>query len=288
MESKGLKLRWVYGACYEIVLPNGKVIITDPYITPNDLDGFTIDDITGADYILCSHTHYDHTADIAALIRKFSRPITSEMVQTPEALQHSKLIIGSMAAPHLAECFDMDYVHIYPASDGTVYDFEDFELRTFSAKHVSSPAGRAVPSRAVKVAEERFGVKGHGECDRIGWIEELDFVITTRNNIRIMIVSGMPVYNNPYKVAEKVKPNIVIRQFFGPPEFYGKILAPFNAQIYLPNHHEHIKEQTGYDIESYTAIASGELSKMDPVARLLDPVPRKWYDLSLRMDLSKE
>lgn len=281
MNIGSIRLRWIYGACYEIVLPNGKVILTDPFITPNRLDGFTADDVTGADYILCSHTHYDHTSDIAYLLKKFCPAITKETVQTMKVIDHPKLVIGSMAAPYLSQCFDIDYVHIYPASDGTVYDFEDFELQIFNAKHCAAPSERAVPSRACLTAKERFGQDGHGICDQIGWMEELDFVITTRNNFRIMIVSGMPAYRNIYHAADQLRPNVVIRQFFGPPEDYAKLLAPFHAQLYLPNHHEHISEQTGVDIGEYVSRASLELKKHDPYARLINPAPYQWYQLSL-------
>ena len=64
-EKFGMKLRYINGQCYEFILPGGKHLITDPYITPTKglanagMPEFSTDQIEGADYILLTHTHYD-------------------------------------------------------------------------------------------------------------------------------------------------------------------------------------------------------------------------------------
>ena len=72
MDSQALRLRWISVQCYEIVLPGGKVLVTDPFywdishfdgmaeLAKNQKmekeiyaqSGFSVDDFTGADYIL--------------------------------------------------------------------------------------------------------------------------------------------------------------------------------------------------------------------------------------------
>lgn len=77
MISQALRLRWISVQCYEMVLPGGKVLVTDPFywdashfdgmteLTRNQKlekgnlaqRGFSAEDFTGADYILLNHVH---------------------------------------------------------------------------------------------------------------------------------------------------------------------------------------------------------------------------------------
>lgn len=282
MQVQGLKLRWIYGACYEIVLPNGKVIVTDPFITPDKLEGFNVDDITGADYVLCTHTHYDHTADIGYLLNKFKKKQENlKQVVSSGAASQPKLIAGEMSLPALCEYFNLDYFFGYPIVSGETYEFEDFRLQAFRAKHVGHPAGNSTPEKAPKTSLVHYGVSGHGECDKLGWLEEYDYVITTKNNLTIMIVAGVPAYSNIYKVADQIKPNVVIRQFFGQPKDYAKVLQPFSAQLYFPNHHEHLEKFFGISAKDYMDKAREELRKISPYCDLINPTPYQWYSVSL-------
>ena len=54
MKYSSVKIRpFNVGGAFEVKLPNGKVILIDPYFTGIDFEGgFTREDVTGADYIL--------------------------------------------------------------------------------------------------------------------------------------------------------------------------------------------------------------------------------------------
>ena len=91
MDSQALRLRWISVQCYEIVLPGGKVLVTDPFywdishfdgmaeLTKNQKmekeiyaqSGFSVDDFTGADYILLNHVHGDHSNLVGELWNRF-------------------------------------------------------------------------------------------------------------------------------------------------------------------------------------------------------------------------
>ena len=82
IDSTALKIRWISVQCYEMVLPGGKTLVTDPFyldqgmfdgipeekLTKNQKmekkvyaqRGFSVDQFTGADYILLNHVHGDH------------------------------------------------------------------------------------------------------------------------------------------------------------------------------------------------------------------------------------
>jgi len=225
------------------------------------LSDFHVDDITGADYILCTHTHYDHTSDIGYLAKKFG----------------GKVFIGEMSIGLLSEYFDMDYANLYPVGNGEVFELEDLTIQAFRAKHVGHP-GHAFPSRA---ASDRFGLEGYGGCDQVGWLELFDFVITTNNNFRFMIVTGIRVNQHIYTQARTLRPNMVIRQTLGMPDEYAGVMAPFGAQVYLPNHHENIGKTSGMPTEQYMEQTRRQLQQLDPYAAFISPEPYQWYDLSI-------
>ena len=63
-------------SCFSITI-NGKIILFDPFISPNPLaKAIKLDEIK-ADYILISHGHYDHIADAVSLANQTNAKIIS-------------------------------------------------------------------------------------------------------------------------------------------------------------------------------------------------------------------
>ena len=128
MYIQGLKIRYINYACYEIVLTNGKVIVVDPcidigYSISGDVEreplNFKNVDFTGADYILISHTHIDHTMEIGYLAKKFK----------------SKIVVGAMSALSLAESYNLNTDQIYPCYPNEKFIMEDITVEVFRGKH---------------------------------------------------------------------------------------------------------------------------------------------------------
>ena len=68
-------LTWHGHAAFEIVTPNGKVLMIDPWLknsaNPNAKDGKDpVTAVNKLDYILITHGHFDHTGDAVALAKK--------------------------------------------------------------------------------------------------------------------------------------------------------------------------------------------------------------------------
>jgi L-ascorbate metabolism protein UlaG (beta-lactamase superfamily) len=71
-----MKLTYYGHACFSVEL-NGKKILFDPFITPNELaKNIDINQIE-ADYILISHGHEDHVADVEAIAKRTGAVIVS-------------------------------------------------------------------------------------------------------------------------------------------------------------------------------------------------------------------
>ena len=112
-------LRWFNDACYEISLPTGKKIVIDPTIDASPYKKLGSDALEGADYILLSHTHYDHILNVGDLARKFD----------------SKVFVGRTSALARARYFDLPGYRVYPCSSGDVYEMDDFTLEVILGKH---------------------------------------------------------------------------------------------------------------------------------------------------------
>ena len=115
MKVNGVKFRYINGQCYEFILPSGKHLLLDPYISDQTLPGFRefkIDEIERCDYVLLTHSHWDHTSDLGNVCNRFD----------------SKLFCGAPVAAELSEYFKIKPGRIYPFENMDVYETEDFTL----------------------------------------------------------------------------------------------------------------------------------------------------------------
>lgn len=71
-----MKLTYYGHACFEVEL-NGSKILFDPFITPNSLASHINIGTLNPDFILVSHGHGDHVADVEAIARRSGAMIVS-------------------------------------------------------------------------------------------------------------------------------------------------------------------------------------------------------------------
>ena len=64
-----MKLTYLGHACFSVVV-GGKTLLFDPFISPNPLASNIDVDTLPADFILLSHGHEDHVADVMAIARR--------------------------------------------------------------------------------------------------------------------------------------------------------------------------------------------------------------------------
>jgi L-ascorbate metabolism protein UlaG (beta-lactamase superfamily) len=62
-----LRMRWLGIACFEIVLPNGKTLVINPFVDDAVSSPITSDQFEGCDYLFLTHGHYDHILDTGKL-----------------------------------------------------------------------------------------------------------------------------------------------------------------------------------------------------------------------------
>lgn len=68
-------MRWLGTACFEIVLPSGKTLVTDPFVDDSVSAPITADKVEGCDYLFLTHGHYDHILDVGKLAGRFDPTI---------------------------------------------------------------------------------------------------------------------------------------------------------------------------------------------------------------------
>jgi phosphoribosyl 1,2-cyclic phosphodiesterase len=266
MEINGFKFRYINSQCYEFILPNGKHIVTDPYISVENLHGFrkfSVDEIEQCDYILLTHTHFDHTTDIGYLSKKFN----------------PKLFVGDNACVELAKYSKAELGMFYPISNMQTYELADFKLTAVRGKHFPMKGDYEM---GLHIAEDL--VPNHGELNVIGSIDTYDFCITLNNNVRIMFVSGFDDLDNINTIAREFRPNVVIRHTAGCWTGYhcAELISKFNAQLALPNHHDNLYNgKWGKTMDDFTKEIQDGLRALNCDTQFLNPEPYQWYTVSL-------
>lgn len=107
-----------YGhACFGITVGDAHLLV-DPFITPNPkAEHINIDDIK-ADYILITHAHQDHIADVETIAKRTNAMIISNF--------------------EIANYFDERDFENHPMNHGGQWDFEFGNLKYVNAIHTSS------------------------------------------------------------------------------------------------------------------------------------------------------
>lgn len=285
--KKGIKIRWITTTCFEIVLPNGKVIVFDPwcgepvgdYKMSMDL-GFTIDDFTGADYVFLSHTHFDHDADIKELIDK----------KQPDKMG-GHVFMGALSAKLFSEVYDVPLCEIVPVYPYETMDLDDLIVTPLPCRHFGDVGLDVVetPSetRAGVIARGGNPDKPHNRLMEYGTLEEMDWAVTVKeNNFRFMILGGRIYrFNNIYKFAEEFNPDFVIRQvsLAATPEAYADMVAKYHAPIVWPSHHDShdLVKASGLSYEEYFGRVNAALETQKAPCEVVNVKRGAWYNIGV-------
>jgi len=83
-------IRWLGHAGFIVSTPGGKTIIIDPWIVDNPLCPVKLDEITTANIVLVTHDHFDHTGNVADIVRKTG----ATLIAQPETVNRFKEDFG--------------------------------------------------------------------------------------------------------------------------------------------------------------------------------------------------
>ncbi len=271
-----IRLRWVQAQCFEIRLPNGKTIVTDPFYqqslseTPfpyyHISHGITCDSFEGCDYVVINHPHADHILNLGEIYRRFS-PL---------------IICDTRYAYELSKCFDIPFGRIFPVSLNQSYLFEDFRLNTYSGIH--NPLGKlSAKTQPPGVSEKAFGSIGAGldDLDAQGALYNMNFMLTLPNRFKIGFAAGIDTVN----LAEEWRidgPDLLLRQRMvtAEPEDFAEDVRNLGGSVVLPIHHE-VAFPHNADMREFVDRANDSLRKSGSSTCILNPKRMQWYQLAV-------
>ena len=117
-----IKLRQLSGDCsVEIVLPSGKVIITNPW-------RLKLEEVTGADYIAVSETGSNGVADIPELVKRFNSKVIC--CQEVGRILHGRPFVEMPFG-------NLDYANVIEVTGGNTIFFDDLTVEVERGEHIS-------------------------------------------------------------------------------------------------------------------------------------------------------
>lgn len=284
MNKSGIQIRWITTCCFEVVLPNGKVIVFDPWDgsvpegsrMPAEDTGFTKDEFTGADYIFLSHSHGDHIWDAKYILEKYRKDTYGGQVFMP-----------ALSAKIMCDQLDIAYRDAVPMFPGETLDLDDIIVTCHKCRHygdAGSPKGTQ-PSVARKRLLETGGDPDEAFMSNMGSIEEMDLSVTVKeNNFRFMVLGGR-IYRfyNIYDYCKTFNPEFVIRQVspgFAPAD-YAEIVEKYHAPIVFPSHHDShkLEQKRNTTYEEYFGEVNRILQEKDSCTRVVNIERLKWYHI---------
>ena len=281
-ESVALKLRWISVQCYELKLPTGKVIVTDPfYLDQSYYDthpgnekekkvygskDFSVDDFTGADYMILNHVHADHCNLVGKLWEKF----------------HGRVLVPGPCALEIAKTFNIPPQAVYPIYPGNTYYFDDFTLKVYPGAHDVRGFREGRFNRfsdEMKVCNMMDMPEGINELMPLGSIYNFNFMLTTLQNFKIDFSAGRDFEGHARNIMED-SPNVLLRHRIRTytPEEYAAQLERIGAQYILPLHHNNARA-SDEDLNVYMEKTNAILRKHGSPARAFNPEPYKWFKI---------
>jgi L-ascorbate metabolism protein UlaG (beta-lactamase superfamily) len=113
-----MKLTYYGHSCFA-VLAGGKILLFDPFITPNALAKSIDVDKVPADYIFVSHGHYDHITDVVRIAKRTEAKV-----------------LGNWELYDWSNKHELSNTH--PINPGGQFTFDFGTVKSFIAQHPSS------------------------------------------------------------------------------------------------------------------------------------------------------
>lgn len=280
-------IKWNGYAFNEIKLPNGKNIIIDPYYYGVDnkyiLDKTktAADVVDGCDYVLFTHTHFDHSQDFPYLLKKYPR---MQVVMPVSAIQSFN---------YTYEISSMNY-NVQGVSNNDKLEFSDFTVETFLGKHTTRNVGPEDP----KTVPLYFGKDSKFDPLSFEFFETgcilLNHKITTKEGFTILIWGGQILSDFRKYHYIGSEPDLMFYQMAannlgdgktlntGNREkpvatMLGDFIASVNPKIAIPYHQEKFSMT---DLNSIGEQCAERANLKGTVTDFVAPETHKWYCFS--------
>lgn len=265
METKrpSVRVRWFNDACYELALPNGRNILIDPYIDSSPLKVLGSEALERVDYVLISHTHFDHILDLDIIRRRFA----------------PQVYVGHLSAVALADYFDLPGCQINLCYPNETYLLGDARLTCLRGKHTSL-GEMDRPSRWPQNLADEHLPPALEELMKLGSYEYTNFLLELPEGWRFLIWGGGATPDAVFKVRG-LRPDFSIIQLPREPvEEVAALYAAAGGQVILPHHHDSFLAK-GPAREAVIRDTVAATRRLAPHTTVLLPEKGRWYSLPL-------
>lgn len=269
---QGVNFRWTGNAGFEIVLPTGEHVLVDPWLDSSNLaTRLTLDKIERADYILITHVHGDHAADVKNIQTKF-----------PDV----RIFVGALSAEPLAKAQNLDTRKLYKVIDGQKFQFDGLAIEAIAGRHTEGKAGNYLS----------WDATGELSLQSWGTLELYQYLITAKDGTKFIAWAGTPSVDNAYRL-EGIEADIAAVHISPKQDFniLSRIINSTGAKVMMPHHYDIWPVVTrvpaniaDFPDEVQPITPDNVIQKMMPhVERILNaagtraqyfvPEPHKWY-----------
>lgn len=273
--SMNIQFRWIHGQCFQIRLPGGKVLMTDPFFPQHPKAWINRDtplldqkDIGPVDYVTVNHSHFDHTANLPDVFRENS-PI---------------VICDRIYARELSAAYQIPEFCIYPIVPGMTYYLPDFRLDTVQGKHGN--LGGVCDLKGEEFADPASPMTG--PLNSFGCLFNTNYLFTLKNNFRIGFAAGVDI-DTTADAWKNCGPDILLRQRMCHcgPESYAEECRHLGGQIVLPMHHDAC-DSDNQDMNAFAEKVNRILSADGNWMTMFNPMRLKWYSVNLQIKIESE
>lgn len=276
--STGVKMRWIGGQCFQIKLPDGKVLLTDPIFPQNPTYSlwrnestpvFNPDDLGQVDYVTINHPHFDH------------------MDSLPDVFARSKplVICDAIFARDLSAQFKIPSHSVFPINTGMSYRFDSFKLDTFPGRHndLADTAALEDTEKMLRMVYSEEELPSVRYLNSYGSIMNTNFLFTLTNNFRIGFASGVEIGHLAHDEAwKRCAPNLLLRQkmIFAKADEFAKECVELGGQLAMLMHHDAWLGADN-DVNAYCQEANAILSQRGSNMRIFNQQRLKWHTISM-------
>ncbi len=223
----GGRIRWINTAGFEIEMADGRHILLDPFLS-GEVDGIvchpmSLDEIEKCDYLLLSHIHIDHAADVGRIQKKFPGV---------------NIFVGDLSADPLCEWQNLNCARLYRVRGGERFEFGDLTIEVFSGRHTESPRGYFRNSPKFRNPDGSLSLS-----DWFGNLELNNYRLTLCDGTRIMVWAGMTSADQKRRLAgvrsDMALMHVSPKQDFGE---FAELVETMGARIVIPHHYDFTEE----------------------------------------------
>jgi len=271
-----LRMRWLGTACFEIVLPNGKTLVIDPFVNDSVSSPITSDQFEGCDYLFLTHGHYDHILDAGKLAARFNSVIYCSQLVSESLAVHLGVNPDQVRTVTAGDIVRANGMTIEVIQGAHVEFVSDYKRLTGKEFQPDTPVKEAVETTLTMTFETDWRPPRIEEwMEKFPQGEQLNYVFEPDQGPRVYMAGTRPDPNQ-IKIAGGVQADITLLQV--PPANALKGLEKSTAdlaiasgcRVCVPQHHDPLlKGAKKTDLSILKTLLSG--------IRFQELVPGKWY-----------